>query len=87
MNRDQLHTTNAFKAGGMAFKVIDAVQDAPPAVRLQTVALVFRMMCTTLKIKPTEVLEVVDRIIHDAEHETYSVEFGALQMYLENELK
>lgn len=83
MIKDDIKTGNGKQIIQTAFKVIQAIQGYPKALQIQAVATVLLAIIEIIKIRPTDLLDSVARVLR--KEENYSTTKGLLG-YIKEEL-
>lgn len=83
--KDQLEFIAPAAVAHGAAKVMNALQDEPKGVQVQTMAAAFFLFCDVFGLDPRRELERSERVMHDGDKQ-FRVEFKALRAYIEGEL-
>lgn len=84
---DRINSVSAKTVPMLAFNVISANQDAPPASQIVALAVAFQAVCDALGLSPVQLLEKAGRLITDAERLRYDASIPAIKQYAQAEMK
>jgi hypothetical protein len=86
MNTDRLNSTNAHHVAVTAFSLLNAVQDKPKQMQINSVAVLFKVFSEELKGQDVNsLLTRADMILADADM-FYHAEVRALRDYINEEI-
>ena len=86
MNHDNFHSTAAPMTLQDAFLLLDSVQQLPTHRRVLSVVLLFRMLQQQLGLDVSQLIDMADRISHDADSR-YFDHIHAIRTYIDREIK
>jgi hypothetical protein len=81
--RDQLNSVSVRKAQHAAFRILDQMQDLPPAEQVAGAAMMFSLLCKHFNVDPREAHAQADRRIADALKDP---QLRAIKQYLREDL-
>lgn len=83
---DELNSTGREPVIALAYRVIDTVQDSRPAEQVNSMALLFLLVCAHYGVNVRNELDRADHIIEEL-RKTNDSTFRALEGYIRGELK
>ncbi len=83
---DQMMTAKLPDVEGMAFAMIDRLQNVSRAAQVQVLGILFLLLCQEFKLDERRTLEVAERILNDAENRNDRATIHAVREYIRQEL-
>lgn len=83
---DQMMTARLPDVEGVAFQVIDRLQNVSKAAQVQVLGILFLMLCQEFGLDERRTLEVAERILNDAENRNDRSTMFAVREYIKEEL-
>jgi hypothetical protein len=83
---DQMMSARLPDVEGMAFAMIDRLQNVGRATQVQVMGILFLMLCQEFGLDERRMLEVAERILNDAENRNDRSTMFAVREYIRQEL-